>query len=120
MTIAILENSDALLAIKVAGQLGKDEFDRLQAGAEKAVAQPRPVRLLILAEDFGGWERGRDWGDVSFMMEHDADIGKIAVVAEERWRDDWLMFMGAGLRAAEVGFFTPSQTARARAWLAGG
>ena len=28
-----------------------------------------------------------DWGDVTFLTEHDKDIAKIAVVGEEEWRD---------------------------------
>lgn len=117
MTATVTENSDKLLAVKLTGQLKKAEFDRLLAGAESAIAQAAQARILIVAEDFAGWERDAGWGDIDFMMEHDDDIDKIAVVAEERWRDDLLMFLGAGLRAAEVAFFTPAGMDLARAWL---
>jgi hypothetical protein len=119
MTAAVIENSDKLFAVKLRGQLKKAEFERLQAAAAQAAAQSGYARILIDAEQFDGWERDKGWGDVSFMMEHDADAGKIAVVAEERWRDDMLLFLGAGLRKAEVAFFTPDERGRARAWLGG-
>ncbi len=117
MTTAILENSEQMLAVKLTGQLKKEEFDRLLAGAGNAIAQSGQAKILIVAEDFLGWERAAGWGDIDFMMEHDDDIDKIAVVAEERWRDDLLMFLGAGLREAEVAFFTPAGMDLARAWL---
>lgn len=120
MTIAITENSKQRLAITISGRLRKAEFDRLQAETAQNIAQTGPARILVLAENFAGWELNEGWGDLSFMVEHDADIGKIAVVAEERWRDDWLMFLGAGARRAEVAFFTPAMRDLASAWLAEG
>lgn len=118
MTAATIETPGNLLTITVRGQLKKEEYDRLLRQAEPIIGQKGRIKLLIVGEGFAGWERASGWGDLGFMMEHDDDIGKIAVVAEERWRDDLLMFLGAGLRAAPVCFFTPDQLELARAWLA--
>jgi len=41
---------------------------------------------------FDGWERHEDWGDVSFMMEQGQQIEKMAIVADEKWRDDAFAF----------------------------
>jgi len=32
--------------------------------------------VLVIVEDFKGWERGADWGDLTFFLEHDKEIDK--------------------------------------------
>jgi hypothetical protein len=73
------------------------------------------IVALVILDDFEGWERNDDWGDVSFVLEHDTDIEKMAIVGRERWRDEALMFAGAGLRRTPVSYFIDSDSARA--WL---
>ena len=43
---------------------------------------------------------------------------RIAVVGEERWRDEMMAFLMAPFRAAEVRYFTSEELAKAEAWLA--
>ena len=50
---------------------------------------------------------------------HDADIEKIAIVGDPRWRDEALMVVFAGMRQAEVRFFPESELELARVWLTG-
>jgi hypothetical protein len=72
---------------------------------------------LILAEEFSGCAKKGNWGDITFMLEYDRSIEKIAVVADEQWRDDMLIYLAAGLRDAAVKFFLPDQEDMARTWL---
>ena len=51
------------------------------------------------------------------MYEHDAQIEKVAIVAEARWKDQILMFVGAGRRQAAVEFFLDGREQDARDWL---
>lgn len=85
---------------------GLDEIDR-----------SGQVKLLILAEQFSGWGEEGDWGDLTFMYEYDPYIEKIAVVTNEKWKGEILMFLGAGRRQAAVEFFLPGETQAARDWL---
>jgi hypothetical protein len=75
------------------------------------------VKVLVFVENFKGWERGADWGDMDFFVEHDHQIEKIAIVADPKWKLETLMFAGAGIRSGQVKFFPPTQLGRARAWL---
>ena len=77
------------------------------------------VKLLVLAEQFSGWGKEGDWGDLTFMYEYDPYIEKIAVVAGEKWEDQILMYLGAGRRQAAVEFFLPGEEQDARDWLQG-
>ncbi len=51
------------------------------------------------------------------MHEYDPYIEKIAVVAEANWKDQMLMYLGAGRRRAEVKFFFYDEGEDARDWL---
>ena len=53
------------------------------------------------------------------MYEHDPFIEKIAFVGEEKWKDQILMFLGAGRRQASVEFFFSDEAEDARDWLSG-
>ena len=55
--------------------------------------------------------------DLTFYVKHGGAIERIAIVGDERWRSESLMFAGADLRKAPVEFFSPEKAADARAWL---
>ena len=74
------------------------------------------MKLLVILEDFEGFERGANWGDISFLVKHDRQIERIATVADLKWESDALTFAGAGFRR-EVRFFPLNQLVQARAWL---
>jgi hypothetical protein len=103
--------------LRITGLLKKSEMDAALAGEAKKWTPATKVRVLVLAEDFKGWERGADWGDLSFLVEHDQQIEKIAIVGDPKWRTDLLMFAGSGFRQAPVQFFPQAQIAQARIWL---
>jgi uncharacterized protein YpiB (UPF0302 family) len=73
--------------------------------------------VLVILEDFKGWERGVDWGDMDFFVEHEHQIEKIAIVADPKWEAETLAFAGAGFHRAPVKFFPKGQLTMARAWL---
>ena len=76
-------------------------------------------RLLVIVENFEGWERGADCGnDLDFMISHGGKISKIAIAAEPRWETLALAFAGAGFRRAPVKFFPSAELEQARSWLA--
>ncbi|HPE73456.1 MAG TPA: STAS/SEC14 domain-containing protein [Candidatus Competibacter sp.] len=77
------------------------------------------IGILVELENFAGWEPSEQWGDVNFFLKHDADIEKIAIVGDLRWREEALMFVFAGMRQAEVRFFPESELELARVWLIG-
>jgi hypothetical protein len=70
-----------------------------------------------MIEGFEGFERGADWGDISFLVKHDHQVDKIAIVGDPKWESEMLIFAGAGFRQGQVKFFPLSQLGQARAWL---
>ena len=117
MPASMRHESDNLYRVHISGVLSKTELENAQAVAAKEIKRLGKIKLLFVLEQFQGWERGADWGDVTFFTTYDKHIEKIAIVGEEKWRDHGLAFAGAGIRKAAVRFFPPAEIARARAWL---
>ena len=99
---------------------GPAQESELDAALEAEAKEWEPatrVRVLIIVENFQGWERAADWGDTSSLFTHDEQVEKIAIVADPRWEAETSMFAAAGIRRAPAKFFPPNQLALARAWL---
>ncbi len=119
MSVTYVKESENLLVVHIEGTFTFEDLKEIQNKAHAEIDRSRKVKLLVLAEEFSEWGKEGDWGDLTFMYEHDAQIEKIAVVAEGKWKDQILMFLGAGRRQAAVEFFLPGETQAARDWLRG-
>ena len=117
MGATIHQEEGNLRVLRITGLLRKSELDAALEAEAKEWGPATRVRVLIIAEEFKGWERGADWGDTSFLFAHDDQIDKIAIVADPRWETETVIFAAAGIRRAPVKFFPPDQLALARAWL---
>jgi len=73
---------------------------------------------LVLGEEFGGWDKLGNWGDVTFSAQFDQQILKMAIVSEEQWKDLVLLFTAKGLRSFPIEFIAPADIGKAREWLA--
>ncbi len=103
--------------LRITGLLKKSEIDILVGTNESKWTPETKLKVLVLLEDFKGWERGPDWGDISFLIKHDKQIEKIAIVGDPKWRTEFLVFVGEGYRHAAVQFFAAAEVAFARFWL---
>ncbi len=119
MSVTFTKESDDLFVISVQGIFTFDDLKEVEKSAREQIDRNQKVKLLVLAEDFTGWGKEGDWGDLTFMYEYDSIIEKIAVIAEANWKDQLLMFIGAGRRQAEVKFFFYDEEKDAREWLEG-
>src|SRR5437899_5703296 len=114
---ANLEQHDGRLCVlRVGGELKKSELDAAQSEFVEIIAGAGTVKLLVLLENFSGWERGEQWGDTDFFFSHRNDFEKIAVVGNPRWEAQVLAFTGAGLRKGLVKFFPETAESEARPW----
>ena len=103
--------------MRISGTLKRSEFAAEQANIAQKIDTGSKPRVLVVDENFDGWEKGADWNDLDFMMSHGGEIAKIAIVADPKWETNALAFAGAGFRNAPVKFFAPNQLADARGWL---
>jgi|SRR4030095_4148669 SpoIIAA-like len=98
MPVEIIDASRKLVQVKIRGVLTKADHERIMQVAKEAIAREEKVRALAILDGFEGWERHGGWGEVSFMMEEGQHIEKMAIVGDEKWRDDALAFTAKGFR----------------------
>ena len=118
MAITVRQMTDRVHQVQVSGTLTWNDF-QISLSESEALMIDGKIGILIELEHFAGWEPSERWGDVSFFLKHDADIEKIAIVGDPRWREEALLFTFAGMRQAEVRFFPELESELARVWLTG-
>jgi hypothetical protein len=119
MPAEITSVQGGVVTLRVSGRLTQKELAAVQAETAGIIASSGKIRILVLAQDFAGWEKGGQWSDFSFQQAHDDDIARMAIVGEEQWKDLTLLFTSQGLRPFPIEYFPPARLADARAWLAG-
>jgi hypothetical protein len=120
MPITIIDATGPIVSAKISGELSKSEVSRMQATALETIRHCGKISALFILDNFRGWKREGDWGDITFLTQHDKDIAKIAVVGEAEWRDLVYAFLAKGFRQAEVEYFLPAELTKAGAWLEAG
>ena len=115
--MTVRHERENIYRVDVRGRLRSREFEACQAELRAEMTRVGSIRLLFVLDAFEGWEPGDDWRDLSFYVSHGDAIERIALVGDERWRTESLMFASADLRKAPVEYFLPDELAGARDWL---
>jgi hypothetical protein len=118
MGAEVLGLSNGVVSIRIAGRLTEEDLAGMQQHTAAIIRDRGKVRILVLAEDFVGWEQDGRWDDFSMQEQNDNDIEKMAIVGDKRWEDLALIFTARDLRPFPIEYFTPGELANAQAWLA--
>ena len=117
MAAEILDHADGVVTLKISGKLTQAELASIQSATAELIRAGGRWRILVLTENFSGWELGGEWNDFSVQSENDPRIEKMAIVGERRWEELSLIFTAKDLRPFPIEYFEPAQLSRARAWL---
>ena len=117
MSISVHHEQGNIYRLDVRGLLRKQDLEQSQDFLATEMKRIGNVRLLFILSGFEGWDQRDDWRDMAFYVKYGSSIERIAIVGEERWQAETMMFTGAGLRRAPVEFFPEASVTQARAWL---
>jgi hypothetical protein len=117
MSVTLTRETNNFFVISIDGVLSYDELKEIESKGRQDFKLEVDIKLLVLAQNFSGWGKEGDWGDLTFFYEIDSKLDKIAVVTQEKWKDEMLMYLGAGRRQAEVKIFFEDEEEAARSWL---
>jgi hypothetical protein len=119
MTHEILQSThDGIVHTRLSGVMTHADQQALEGLAKSLIDGGSKVRLLVTLEDFEGWSRDSAWGDdLGFQIDYGNEIVRVAVVGDQQWKDQALMFLGKGFRETEIEFFLPDSLARAKDWI---
>jgi hypothetical protein len=112
MSFSWEQESEHLLVARISGELAKTDIATLNKEVAPIVQASGEILFLVVLENFAGWEAGKGWEDTSFADENDQYLSRFAIVGEEQWRDQVLMFSLAGMRPVEIEYFTAEDAAR--------
>jgi len=118
MSMSVQQEQKNVYRLDVRGTLQKHDFQRCQQQLIEEMRRVGNIRLLFVLDGFQGWDEKDDWRDMSFYTKYGSSIDRIAIVGDEQWRSETLMFAGADLRKAAVQFFPTTSLDDAREWVA--
>jgi hypothetical protein len=117
LAVTYEKESSGLYILRISGVFTDRDRKGMEAAGRSEIDRGMKIKILILTEQFAGWGKEGDWGDIRFMLEYDPFMDKIAVVGDEKWRDKFLMYLAAGHRKAAVEYFSTGEEMKARSWL---
>jgi len=117
MSHLIQQADERTLWVTFSDVLTQADLDAAQLAAGELIAKAGKIRGLFVLQHFRGFARGVDWGNLAFMASHGDRIERMAIVGDEKWKTDALVFTGKGARVTEIEFFTIDGIAAAQAWL---
>jgi hypothetical protein len=100
MPTTLTHEAGLTFRLDVGGTLHHEDMVHWQAVLAGEIEKRGPVRLLVVLNRFSGWGEAEGWNDMSFYATYGDRIVRIAIVAEDRWRDQAMMFVGAGSESA--------------------
>jgi len=110
-----IENGNTII-FEVTGELGKAEHQKIMTEIESVIQKLGRIKLLVLLNEFSGWESANDWEDTS-TDKIDPFVDKFAIVGDEKWRELAEVFTLKGLRPVPIEYFDETQEQAARQWL---
>lgn len=118
--ITIEHDRDDFLVCRVSGKLTRPDYDAMIPELESALQlRPGELRMMIVLEDFRGWNLEALWEDIKFDIRHRNDFARIAVVGQSRV-EEWGTRLSKPLFGAQVRFYDMEDRDMARAWLSEG
>ena len=117
MACEIIRTDGPVVYARISGVMQLTDMQSLQTAGMVVIRQGAKARLLVTIQDFQGWQKGADWGDMGFQIEHGKDIAKIAFVGDEKWKDNVFAFVGKGLRTTQIEFFPADSAKDAEIWI---
>ncbi|EDY21292.1 UspA domain protein [Chthoniobacter flavus Ellin428] len=105
-----------VMEVHLNGTLTKEDYARFVPDTEELIRQHEKIRMLIIMDDFQGWDAGALWEDIKWDMKHFNHIERVAAVGDRKW-EKWMCSFCKPFTTATVRYFDMAQLPEARAWL---
>jgi hypothetical protein len=118
--ITIEHDRDNYLVCRVSGRLTEADYEAAVPEIEnELLLRDDSLRLMIVLEDFRGWDIAALWEDLKFDVRHSGDFGRIAVLGDSTL-EKWGTTLSKSFFGSEMRYFDLKDRAAARAWLSEG
>ena len=117
MSFRVTEIADGkIIEVELTGKLSKEAYEQFVPLTEQRIQQYGKVRMLVVLNDFHGWDAGALWEDTKFDVKHFNDIERLALVGESKWEKGMATFCRP-FTTAKIEYFDLAQLDDARRWI---
>ena len=117
MTVQLAEEKQGkVVTVHITGKLTRVDYQQFVPQIERGVQEHGKIRLLVVMDDFAGWDLEAIWQDIQFNAEFFDKIERVAMVGEKRWQEGMAVFCKP-FTAAEIRYFEREQLPEAHAWI---
>jgi hypothetical protein len=114
------KSTDTCIGFKISGEVNAEDYDTLLPKLDQAIAAHGHINLLVLMEDFEGYD-GIDAAkaDFQFGTHQYRQVEKAAFVSDKKWFERVVKIMDPFTRRTKEKNFEPNQIEEAWAWVLG-
>jgi hypothetical protein len=114
----MLESEGNILVVKATEKLTARDYEEVFIPKiNQLIEEYGKVRVVVLlAENFSGWEIGAAWDDAVFGIQHRNDFEKMAVVGGPKWVQ-WATKISFNFMGGQVAVYDIPDFQRAVAWV---
>ena len=110
-------SQDDVLGVHVSGTLSEADYDRLVPFLETRVREQGPLRVLVLMEDWHGWDSlGALREDAKMDARLNEHARRIAMVGDEDW-ERWMSKLSKPFAEGQLRYFDAADLDAAWAWV---
>jgi hypothetical protein len=110
------ETKGNLIAIRMSGTVTEADQDACFDKVDAILSRERVEHMLLDWSQLDGWAKGARSTGTWFGMHHRALVGRVAILADEKWADETLRITDI-FNAASVKRFPPSERQAAFGWI---
>ncbi|WP_432798499.1 STAS/SEC14 domain-containing protein [Poriferisphaera sp. WC338] len=117
--IELVNHPDAkeVVGLKAIGKLKHEDYEQVVPEVEKMIEDRGKLRLVLLADEFEGWNLKAFWNELRFDARHRRDFTKVAIVGKEKWHNHAAKLSNL-LMKGEIRYFDIAQVDEAWHWAA--
>ena len=117
MSFAVTEHAEGkIIEVQLSGKLTKEAYEQFLPATEAKIEEFGKVRMLVILNDFHGWDAGALWADTKFGLKHFNHIERLAIVGETKWEKGMATFCRP-FTTAEIKYFDQADIADAQTWI---
>ncbi len=105
-----------ILELRLTGKLSRHDYLSFVPDTEKLIREHGKIRVLVILDEFHGWDAGALWEDIKWDIRHFNDIERVAIVGETKWHKGMAAFCKP-FTAAKVRYFEHPQIDQAILWV---
>lgn len=117
MAIKCIETIEkGILEVHATDHFTEKDYTQLDEATDRLLAHAPCIRVLLLLQDFHGWETESLWERRKVIFKHGQKLERMAVVGSESLRE-LMLSMRHAWQNSEVLFFTDNEELEARNWI---